>query len=713
MQLRDYQQECYDSVMDHLGRHKSTLVVAATGVGKTQILATVARDWPQGRILIVAHRDELIRQAADKVGRICGEDVAIEMGMERSNETNWGKSRVVVTSVQTMSRARRQKRFSPSEFGLVVVDECFPAGTLVDGVPIEDIKIGDMVSCFNHQTGLIEQKPVTKVFQNPASTLLKITFSDGRTLTCTPNHPVFTDRGYVRADELTISDTLFCSQEERLVLDRLGVDCIEVLEPQSLEELDRMCPGRVVYNLEVQDHHNYFADDILVHNCHHITAKSYLKVLAHFMQNPDLRVLGVTATPDRADEEALGQVLESVAYEYEIKRAIQDGWLVPISQQLVWVEGLDFSACRTTAGDLNQGDLAQIMEAEKSLHGVVAPTMDIAGDRKTLVFTASVAQAQRGCEIANRHRPGCAEWVSGETPIDLRRDMLRRYARQEFQFLFNCAIALEGFDDPGIQVIAMARPTKSRSLYSQAIGRATRPLAGVPDGLPTPQERREAIANSAKPSMTVLDFVGNSGRHKLMHATDVLGCEYSEQELQEALNEIRRASEQGRAMDVEEAFERAAEAREEAQKRIELEEQAKAKYREREAIRLADERRRRGIKATAVYGTREMDAFSMWDLAPPQTRGWDTSKMPSPKMLSTLRKAGFAESDLDTMNFAEAKQLLGEVFRRWDAGYCSLKQSKLLAKYGYDPNVTSQEAGKIISALKANGWRRPGAIAVG
>src|SRR5690606_36037380 len=103
-----------------------------------------------------------------------------------------------------------------------------------------------------------------------------------------------------------------------------------------------------------------------------------------------------------------------------------DGWLVPIEQQLVFVKGLDFSAVRTVAGDLNSGDLATVMEAEEALHGVVGPTMDIAGDRKTIVFAASVAHAERMAEIANRHKPGCAEFIYGKTPIEERRNILER-----------------------------------------------------------------------------------------------------------------------------------------------------------------------------------------------------------------------------------------------------------------------------------------------
>jgi superfamily II DNA or RNA helicase len=133
-------------------------------------------------------------------------------------------------------------------------------------------------------------------------------------------------------------------------------------------------------------------DLLVIDEAHHSTAGSYRKVIDYYRQNPNLKVLGVTATPDRADEEALGQVFESVAYDYEILDAINDGWLVPINQQMVTIDGLDFSAIRTTAGDLNGADLAKVMEAEKNLHGIVSATLEIIGERRALVLPSPLSR---------------------------------------------------------------------------------------------------------------------------------------------------------------------------------------------------------------------------------------------------------------------------------------------------------------------------------
>ena len=204
---------------------------------------------------------------------------------------------------------------------------------------------------------------------------------------------------------------------------------------------------------------------LIIDETHHYVSDKYLEVVEHFQLNKNLRCLGVTATPDRADNLALAKIFQSVAFNIEITDGIDWGYLVPIKQQLVRVEGLDFSQVRTTAGDLNGADLARVMEAEKPLHGVASATLDICGDKRTLVFTASVAQAEQLCAIFNRHKPGKADWLHGGTPRELRAEMLKRFGNGETQILVNCAVLTEGYDNPAIECVVMARPTKSLALY--------------------------------------------------------------------------------------------------------------------------------------------------------------------------------------------------------------------------------------------------------
>ena len=153
---------------------------------------------------------------------------------------------------------------------------------------------------------------------------------------------------------------------------------------------------------------------------------------------------------------------------------------------------------RTTAGDLNGGDLAAVLEAERNLQPMASASVAIIGTRRVLVFTASVKAAEMTAEILNRHRSGMAAWVCGQTDREERRRILAKFAEGQVQVVCNCGVLTEGFDDPGVEVVIMGRPTKSRSLYSQMVGRSTRPLPGVVDG-PETAEARKAARRGAPP----------------------------------------------------------------------------------------------------------------------------------------------------------------------------------------------------------------------
>jgi superfamily II DNA or RNA helicase len=544
MILRDYQKSGSDAVFDQWREVDSTLLVYPTGCGKTILFADVIRRSFPKRAMVLAHREELIWQARDKIARSTGLRCDVEMADYRAqgDQSLFGRAPVVISTIQTQTAGGdgggRMGKFDPFHFGVLIIDEA-----------------------------------------------------------------------------------------------------------------------------------------------HHATARTYRRVIDYYRTNPALKVLGVTATPDRADEEALGQVFQSVAYDYEILDAIHDGWLVPIEQQMVNIEGLDFSTIRTTAGDLNGADLAAVMEAEKNLHGIASASIEIVGTKRSLVFTASVKHASMQAEIYNRHRPGMAAWVCGKTDKDERRKILADFASGKVQVVCNCGVLTEGFDDPGVEVIIMGRPTKSRSLYSQMVGRSTRPLPGLVDGPETPEERRAAIASSPKPSCLIVDFVGNSGRHKLITSADILGGKVSEEAVEKAKLHAKQA---GKPVCMVEVLD-------EAEKELEQK-------------RLAEEARRARIVARAKWTATAVSPFDVLEVRPVKPRGWDLGKQLTEKQRSFLARQGI---NPDTLPYPQAKQLISELMYRWQAKLCTFKQAKLLRKHGYPTNVTVPEASQIIDGLAKNGWRRP------
>lgn len=445
-----------------------------------------------------------------------------------------------------------------------------------------------------------------------------------------------------------------------------------------------------VFDIAVEDNHNYFANGVLVHNCHRAASPSYRKVIAYYQQNPFLKLLGVTATPDRADEKAMGEMFDTVAYDYPILDAINDGYLVPIEQQMVHIHGLDYSEIKTTAGDLNGGQLAQVMEAEEVLQGVASATIQIIGNKRAMIFTSSVKHAEMLSDILNRHREGMAGWASGETDKDERRALLKKFASGETQAVCNCGLWLEGYDLDSIDVVIMAKPTKSRIAYSQMIGRGTRTLKGVIDGHDTPEARKSAIAASNKKCLLVVDYSGNSGRHKLVTTADILGGKSSEEAIERAKQMVLKKE---GACNMVQAL---ADAEAELQKQRELREK-----RAQEEIA-----RRAKLKATASYSTKQINPFDVFEVTPTPSRKWDEGKVLSEKQRNILIKSGV---NPDGMPYHESKQILDETFRRWNKKLCSLKQAACLKRYGYDTKDMTMAAAKAaLDALAKNNWKRPG-----
>ena len=130
MELRDYQERAVSSAMDAMRLGGSTLVVMATGLGKTIVFAEIIRRYMMTgtgrRALVLAHRAELIHQAAHKIGIVAGCDVEIEMGELRARESTLYRAPVIVSSVQTQTAGRngsmRMHKFNPKQFGIVIIE---------------------------------------------------------------------------------------------------------------------------------------------------------------------------------------------------------------------------------------------------------------------------------------------------------------------------------------------------------------------------------------------------------------------------------------------------------------------------------------------------------------------------------------------------------------------------------------------------------------
>lgn len=516
MQYRPYQRDMHTAIYQawqNPGVNNVTAVLP-TGGGKSLLMAGVIQSFPPGKRVAIAHRKELVGQIALALAscgvkhNVIGPTSMVKYLIHRQRQrlgTHFfdANADTTVASVDTLitpARMTAQKSWG-EQVRLWVTDECFPAGTLVDGRPIETIKVGDFVTAFNETTRLMEGRKVVRLFKNPApSQLVEVTVWDGRDpVLCTANHPFFTRRGWVAAKDLSLSDELACNDpslrdedDDNEELEWLFIQHIRTVSQHSHD---------FVYNIEVEGLHTYtVCGGIVVHNCHHLLRDNkWGKAITLF---PNAKGLGVTATPCRADGKGLGAHSDGVFHDMIVgptmRELIRGGYLCDykIFAPLTY---MPLSAADVGAsGDYSSVKLRTASKASKIVGDVVENWQRLVAGKQTVVFATDVETATEIAQNFQAHQIR-AEIVSANTPDDVRAAILDTFERREITVLVNVDLFGEGFDVPGIEVVCMARPTESYGLFAQQFGRALRPLAG-------------------KPYAIIIDHVGNVKRHGLPDA---------------------------------------------------------------------------------------------------------------------------------------------------------------------------------------------------
>lgn len=230
-------------------------------------------------------------------------------------------------------------------------------------------------------------------------------------------------------------------------------------------------------------------DFILYDECHHITAEKNLGVIRAIQAvNPDVKLLGLTATPRRKDGDGLKKVLDSVAFKYPLTTAIKDGVLVPFTAVAVELVNTDFSGIKKTVmadSDEKEYQTKAAVEAMRATNAhelIFAGWQQVASDRPTIVFTYDVsyahylAQYWRDCGYR-------AQAVDGNTPKAERDQILKDFRSGLLQVVMNCGVWTEGLDAPNASCAVIARAVGSDSLYIQMAGRVLRTFAGKKDAL--------------------------------------------------------------------------------------------------------------------------------------------------------------------------------------------------------------------------------------
>lgn len=386
---------------------------------------------------------------------------------------------------------------------------------------------------------------------------------------------------------------------------------------------------------------------VVFDEAHKSVSKRSLAIFEHFDR---AKRLGVTATPDRSDRKSLASVYESVAIDMPLLAGIEQGWLCQLRLQSVQTDW-DPSRLREIVGDVDPEDVVAEITRSGCMSAAVHAMCDLAGDDRAVAFLPTVASSKAFCrEVNARHvrSPNVAQWaahVDGTTPQKIRDEVFAAFRDGTTRVISNVGILVEGWDAPHATVCAILAPTKSRARLAQMIGRVTRNHPG-------------------KARATVLDFCpGRLHSGRLASPLDVLAGEAVSDELLAQVGKVVDTSEF--ALVVQENERAKARAREDL-----------AERKARTAARKAARESRRIEPVSVVYGLEEHNVADIFT-----GRGDIAIKCASQGV------------DMQSVN-AERKA----------AGLCSLKQARLFAREGLNPNMRASHASAAMAIISKNNW---------
>ena len=405
----------------------------------------------------------------------------------------------------------------------------------------------------------------------------------------------------------------------------------------------------------------YF-DQLFVDEAHHSICGTYRNIIDHFS---DARILGVTATADRADDRQLGELYDTVAYDYPLHTAIKEGYLVPIKGRRCKDFSIDLSKLKVVAGDFTDEELGDVIAnyIEPIAENVKKQTEGIS----TLCFMPNVKSSQLMAEALTRIGLPSG-YISGAMDKDERRNTLYKYHMGTITHLCSCNVLLEGYDEPRTSAIVMLRPTGSRTVFAQAVGRGTR-------------------LHKGKDKLILVEFTFNSDKLRLVTAYELFATMGFGESVQE------RAKKKGESSDEEDFMDNI--------------EKAHGEQYDRMAIL-----RRMTIP---TWGFTEFDPLELGNLFNVDLTGefnisYKGHRLEGPateKQLNLLKKYGV--SKLDTIDKAQASALIDQFMQRNiypSVGEASEAQKLMLFRLGHKQveNLTKAQASLLIEELKKVRW---------
>ena len=401
--------------------------------------------------------------------------------------------------------------------------------------------------------------------------------------------------------------------------------------------------------------HDYFGT-IIIDEAHHAITDGYRRILDYF---GSAKVLGVTATPDRGDMRNLGEVFDSLAFEYKLTDAIKEGYLCRIMAQTIPLK-LDISSVTMSGGDYAVGDLGTALDPY--LEQIAAEMAQRCKGRKTVVFLPLIKTSQKFRDLLNSHGFRAAE-VNGQSTD--RKEVLADFDAGKYNVLCNSMLLTEGWDCPSVDCVVVLRPTKVRSLYSQMVGRGTRLSPGKSD-------------------LLLLDFLWMTDKHELCRPADLV-CE----DRAVARQMTENLAESGCPQDIEEAA-------------VQASEDVVAQREEALAKQLEEQRRKKAKLVDPLQYEMSIQAEDLAGYVP--AFGWEAGP-PTEQQAAALEKLGILPDAVESAG--KASLLLDRLHKRRDEGLTTPKQIRCLEKYGFQHvgRWSFEQAKHMIDRIAASGWR--------
>lgn len=472
--LRPYQKKFIHEIHDDFcNGFRAVLGQGPTGMGKTVVFSCISDGAVRvgNRVLILAHRQELISQTSLALSRFGLYHNIVAPGSVVKNSATLqyrelgrhfydSSSLCTVGSVQTIGRKLEQFK---NAYDFIITDECFVGDTLVktnNGYKkIKNIKSGDLVYTFNEKERFFEYKPVEKRLKKPLNEkLIRI-----NNIICTENHLFFTKNNWKKAKDLTVDD--YCLYE--------NCNFVKIKNVTNVKNNNE----KFVYDLTVADNHNYFVHGFLVHNCHHAVAGQWRQITD---ANPNAKLLGLSATPERLDGKGLGVnaggVYETMVLGPSVKELIRDGYL---SAPRVFAPpvGFDDAGLKSVAGDYDLKEMALRLDKPKIIGNAVKHYAKLCEGMPAIAFCATVEHAQHTAEEFKKagYNFKCIDGTMDDCD---RRDAIEGLGNGKYDGLTSCEIISEGTDIPVVGCAIFLRKTKSLAKYLQQAGRVLRPYPG-------------------------------------------------------------------------------------------------------------------------------------------------------------------------------------------------------------------------------------------